>query len=79
MAFDELREDGTIKVINFGADDKMEAMIDAAYKKILDMMFQPFSLPAADPSTISQIADGISKTSKAIQGGASMVSRQFCL
>ena len=76
-AFDELREDGTIKVINFGADDKMEAMIDAAYKKILDMMFQPFSLPAADPSTISQIADGISKTSKAIQGGASMVSVNF--
>ncbi|HEX5112256.1 MAG TPA: hypothetical protein VFV79_05385, partial [Saprospiraceae bacterium] len=45
LAFDQLREDGTIKVTNFGADDKMEAIIEAAYKKILDMMFSPFSMP----------------------------------
>ena len=39
--FDELREDGTIKVINFGADEKMEQLIDIAYKKVVDMMFEP--------------------------------------
>ena len=76
-AFDELRENGTIKVINFGADDKMETAIDAAYKKILDMMFEPFSLPAADPSTVSQIADGMSKVSKGLQSGGSFVSVNF--
>jgi hypothetical protein len=77
QAFDELRENGTIKVINFGADDKMEAMIDAAYKKILDMMFEPFSLPAADASTVEQIADGIKQVSKALQSGGSIVSLNF--
>jgi len=59
-AFDELRENGTIKVINFGADDKMEQAIDAAYKKILDMMFKEFSMPPGrEPSTVEQIAQGI--------------------
>jgi hypothetical protein len=76
-AFDELRENGTIKVINFGADDKMEAAIDAAYKKILDMMFQPFSLPNADPSTVQQITEGIGAVAKTIKRGASPVSLSF--
>lgn len=44
-SFDKLREEGAIKVTNLGADDKMEAAIDVAYKKILDMMFAPFSMP----------------------------------
>jgi hypothetical protein len=77
-AFDELREDGTIKVINFGADDKMEALLDAAYKKIIDMMFAPFSMPpGGEASTIDQIASGISTVSNSLRGGASMVSLNF--
>jgi hypothetical protein len=77
-AFDELREDGTIKVINFGADDEMEKMIDMAYKKVLDMMFEPFKMPdAANESTVEQIADGIGKVARAIQQSASIVSLNF--
>jgi hypothetical protein len=77
-AFDELREDGTIKVINFGADDKMEAMLDAAYKKILDMMFAPFSMPpGGEASTIEQIASGMNAVANGIRSGSSMVSLNF--
>ncbi|MCD9018169.1 hypothetical protein [Parachryseolinea silvisoli] len=77
-AFDELREDGTIKVINFGADDKMESMLDVAYKKILDMMFAPFSMPpGSEESTVEQIANGINTIAKGIQQSASAVSFNF--
>lgn len=77
-AFDELRENGTIKVVNFGADDEMEAMIDAAYKKILDMMFLPFSMPAGrEPSTIEQIAQGIATMNESATKGFSAVQLSF--
>ena len=77
-AFDELRENGTIKVVNFGADDEMEAAIDAAYKKILDMMFQPFSMPPGrEPSTIEQIAQGIAAFNESASKGFSMVQLSF--
>ena len=77
-SFDKLREEGAIKVTNFGADDKMEAAIDAAYKKILDMMFAPFSMPD-DPnnSTANQIIDGATKLAKAIKQSSSLVSVNF--
>jgi len=77
-AFDELRENGTIKVINFGADDEMEEMIDAAYKKILDMMFQPFSMPPGrEASTVEQIAEGIAAFNESASKGMSMVQLSF--
>jgi hypothetical protein len=81
-AFDELREQGVIKVVNFGADDKMEALIDAAYKKILDMMFSPFSMPVSDDaskneSTFEQIAKGINALRDGVKKSASLVSINF--
>ena len=77
-AFDELRENGTIKVINFGADEKMEELVDAAYKKILDMMFQPFSMPPGrEASTIEQIASGLSAMNESAAKGMSMVQLSF--
>ncbi|MEK7256561.1 MAG: hypothetical protein AAB316_17530 [Bacteroidota bacterium] len=51
-ALDELKEQGAIKVTYLGGDDKFEAIIDAAYKKLLDAMFEPFRMPesgGADP------------------------------
>jgi hypothetical protein len=77
-SFDKLREEGVIKVTNFGADDKMEAAIDAAYKKILDMMFAPFSMPD-DPnnSTVNQILDGANKVANAVKQYSSIVSVNF--
>jgi hypothetical protein len=78
LAFDELREDGTIKVISFGSDDKMDAMIDMAYKKVLDMMFEPFKMPdVANESTMDQIIEGMQETARAIKQSASVVSVNF--
>lgn len=78
-AFDDLRENGTIKVINFGADDEMEAMIDAAYKKILEMMFLPFSMPAGrEATTAEQIGQGIAAFSESAKKGmGSIVQLSF--
>ena len=77
-AFEELRENGTIKVINFGADDKMEAAIDAAYKKVLDMMFLPFSMPPGrEASTVEQIAQGIAALNESATKGFSFVQLSF--
>lgn len=77
-AFDELREDGTIKVISFGSDDKMDAMIDMAYKKVLDMMFEPFKMPdAAEDSNIEQVVEGMQQIAKSLKQGASIVSLNF--
>ena len=67
-AFDELRENGTIKVINFGADEQMEQLIDVAYKKMADMMFAPFSMPKGrEPSTVEQIAEGMKAIGEGIK------------
>jgi len=65
-AFDELREDGTIVVTNYGADEKMEQLIEIAYKKLADMMFAPFSMPYGDKEkgTLEQIIDGASSLQK---------------
>ncbi len=77
-AFDELRETGAIKVTNIGADEKMEALIDVAYKKIVDMMFAPFSMPdVANESTAQQIMDGFNEFAKSSRQNASLVSLNF--
>jgi hypothetical protein len=77
-SFDELREQGAIKVINLGADDKMEALIDAAYKKILDMMFAPFSMPKAeDQSAWGKVAQGIGSLAEGPKRPPSLVSLNF--
>lgn len=41
MAFDELVQSGAIKVINKGADEQMEKLIEDAYNKLTRMMFEP--------------------------------------
>ena len=47
-------------MINFGADEEMEKLIDIAYKKLADMMFAPFSMPkVADESVADKIGKGI--------------------
>src|SRR5690606_35220252 len=59
-ASDDLREDGIINVINFEADGWIEVLIDAAYKKLLYTMFDPFSMPPGEePSTFEQLAQGL--------------------
>jgi len=78
-AFDELREEGAIKVTNIGADEKMENLIDVAYKKIVDMMFAPFSMPSAeeDQSDFGKIVEGFNEMVKNQRNNASLVSLNF--
>lgn len=76
-AFDELRETGAIKVINLGADEKMEQLIDVAYKKIADMMFAPFSMPTEQKDGFGQVLEGINDFVKNSSRNASLVSLNF--
>lgn len=39
--FDELRREGAIKLTQVGDDEDLEALINVAYSKIADIMFQP--------------------------------------
>jgi hypothetical protein len=41
QTFDELRNQGAIKVTLVGDDDKLREMVDFAYRKIAEIMFQP--------------------------------------
>ncbi len=77
-SFDQLREEGAIKVTSLGADDKMEAAIDAAYKKILDMMFAPFFMPGnGENNIISQLVEGGKEIHKAATGSVTPFSVNF--
>lgn len=40
-AFDDLQNSGAIKVTQIGSDESMDALINTAYNKIMEMMFQP--------------------------------------
>lgn len=70
-AFEELREAGSIKVISFGADDNMEAIIESAYTKILGMMFQPMNMPnpQTDEKQTESIFEQIAKATNTFQKG----------
>ena len=41
LAFDELRNNGAIKITNMGADSIMERLIETAYNKLTNLMFDP--------------------------------------
>jgi hypothetical protein len=79
-AFEELRETGAIKVTSFGADEKMETLIESAYTKILGMMFQPFSMPKsqADETKTESIYEQIASALNIYGKGANQsVKRAF--
>lgn len=41
LAFDDLRNNGAIKITNMGADEDMGKLIETAYNKLTTMMFDP--------------------------------------
>ncbi len=41
LAFDELKNDGAIKITNMGSDAEMDKLIESAYNKLTSMMFNP--------------------------------------
>jgi hypothetical protein len=56
----------------------MDAMIDMAYKKVLDMMFEPFKMPdAAEDSNIEEIMEGMQAVAQSIKQSSSLVSVNF--
>lgn len=40
-AFEDLRQSGAIKVVQIGADEKLEKALDAAYEKLTRLIFEP--------------------------------------
>ena len=41
IAFDELRNNGAIKITNMGSDTEMDKLVETAYNKLTTMMFNP--------------------------------------
>ncbi|MEO0330107.1 MAG: hypothetical protein AAF223_00250 [Bacteroidota bacterium] len=68
-AFDELRESKAITISQWGADGKMESIIDKAYAKLIDMMFKP-----AKGSGAAKV-----RQTSAARGGTSMSDRAQAL
>jgi hypothetical protein len=56
-AFDELRDSGAIKITGVEASDKMQAIIETTYKKLLDIMFEPIQGNSATPSGTGGMSD----------------------
>lgn len=48
-AFEEMRRDGAVKIETEGEDDRMQQIVDAAYAKIVDMLFRKVE-PAQEPA-----------------------------
>jgi len=53
-AFDDLRQEGAIKVTQIGEDEKMEELITTAYNKLTQMMFDP--LGGSGTPNLAQLA-----------------------
>ncbi len=64
-AFDDLRNSGAIKVTQFGEDDQMAKIIETAYQKLSELMFQP--LGGTGSPNVQQLSSTI--------GGVSMMDR----
>ena len=57
LAFQEMRKNGAVTIHSEGEDDKMQQIVDAAFAKVMDMMFQPVepeSLPGPEKDQMSE-------------------------
>ncbi len=62
LVFEELRRTSAIKLETLGEDANMQKIVDAAYARVIDMIFQkvePEHLPANDQSGFSQLLNGL--------------------
>ncbi len=57
LAFDELRNNGAIKITNMGADSTMDRLIQTAYNKLTTMMFDPIG--GTGNPVVKQLVDKI--------------------
>jgi hypothetical protein len=56
-AFDQLRDSGAIKITGVEASDKMQAIIETTYKKLLDIMFEPIQGNSMTPNGTGGMSD----------------------
>jgi len=60
--YEELRRTSAIKLETTGEDAKMQAIVDAAYTKVTDMMFrrvEPEQLPAGEQNGLGSLLNGL--------------------
>ncbi|MEO5562437.1 MAG: hypothetical protein ABIR18_03360, partial [Chitinophagaceae bacterium] len=60
--YEELRRTSAIKLETTGEDAKMQAIVDAAYTKVTDMMFrrvEPEQLPAGEQNGLGALLNGV--------------------
>jgi hypothetical protein len=58
FAFDELRQNGAIKLEQVGSDKDMEKLISMAYNKLMDYMFTPASSAGSPVNQLSALKGG---------------------
>lgn len=57
-AFEDLTRTGAIKVTQVGDDDKIEELLDVAYRKLTEAMFEPVSTNSPSLSSLTSAAGG---------------------
>jgi hypothetical protein len=57
-SFEDLTRSGAIKVTQVGDDDKVEELLDIAYRKLTEAMFEPVSTNSPSLSSLSNAAGG---------------------
>jgi hypothetical protein len=70
--YEELRKTGAIKLETVGEDSRMQAIVDAAYTKVTDMMFRRVEanqLPAAQQDGLGALLSGLAGGSASGSGG----------
>jgi len=71
-AFDQLRDSGAIKITGVEASEKMQAIIETTYKKLIDIMFEPIQTNQAQAGTpgLADLAALMTTTQNMQRGGS---------
>ena len=65
--FEKLRKDGVIKITQIGSDEDMEALINTAYSKLADMMFDRVETAANDQASPTQLLSSLQSSAGSSQ------------
>ncbi len=61
LAFQEMKKNGAVTIYTEGEDDKMQQIVDAAFSKVTDLMFQPVepeTLPGSEKDKMGGMPTG---------------------
>lgn len=70
MIYEELRQTGAVKMVTQGEDVNMQKLVDAAYGRVMDMMFQKLEPEQAKPEEQAGIMGILGKLFSNNDGGA---------